>query len=208
MDVETPAAIAESNSNLDSVPSGEATNSGDSVTHAVEVGTGESNSMDVVVEKVDGEPEMRSEGGVPEMAPNEAENEGKQDENKVSSLAEARAALQQPDAILEDEVFTNIKAFFDAGGSPPEIIKSLSGSYRGFPQMVNLVSFWLRRAGVPENEIVSLVESHIRDEIQVSFDPQKADRIFGMGSVRSVTNSSFIPFSILFTVQLVEKNSS
>jgi len=113
-----------------------------------------------------------------------AEDQDSHQENQQKRLANAREALQQPDAVLESDVFANIKTIFESGGSPQEIIRSLAGSYHGFPQMCNLVSFWLRRLGVAESEIVSSVEGHIRDEIKKNFDPHKADRIFEMGSVR------------------------
>jgi len=119
-----------------------------------------------------------------------AEDQALQENFHQQRLASAREALQQPDAVLENDVFMNIRTIFESGGSPQEIIRSLAGSYHGFPQMCNLVSFWLRRLGVPESEIVSSVEGHIRGEIKKSFDPIKADRIFEMGSVR--TPSFFI----------------
>lgn len=119
--------------------------------------------------------------------PLSAEDETAQLEDlKRTRLANARTALQQPDSILEMDVFANIKTMFESGGLPQEIIKFLGASYRGYPQMCNLVSNWLRRAKVPENEIVELSETHIRTEIKAKFDPIKAARIFEMGSVRTI----------------------
>lgn len=123
------------------------------------------------------------ENAVDPDAPGVEDEQAQAEELKRSRLAEARAALQQPDSILETDVFANIKTMFESGGLPQEIIKFLAGSYRGYPQMCNLVSNWLRRAKVSDNEIVELSESHIRGEIKSKFDPIKAARIFEMGSV-------------------------
>lgn len=123
------------------------------------------------------------------------------EEMKRNRLSNARAALQQPDSILEMDVFANIKTMFESGGLPQEIIKYLAGSYRGYPQMCNLVSNWLRRAKVPDKEIVELSESHIRTEIKSKFDPIKAARIFEMGSVRTI----LLRFSLLMSPEICIK---
>lgn len=146
-----------------------------------------SKSMDVTAS--DGDAGSHNDSALPadENMAVSAEDQVLQEDIHRQRLANARQALQQPDAVLENDVFTNIKTIFESGGSPQEIIRSLAGSYHGFPQMCNLVSFWLRRLGVPDSEIVSSVEGHIRAEIKKSFDPHKADRIFEMGSVRAQT---------------------
>lgn len=133
------------------------------------------------------------ESGAHQMSVDIDDEHAQMEETRLAKLEAARNALKQPDAILEADVFANIKTMFDSGGHrPQEIIKFLAGGYRGFPQMCNLVSNWLRQAKVPDSEIVSLAESHIRTEIKAKFDPIKAARIFEMGSVRTTPFSTSI----------------
>jgi hypothetical protein len=139
--------------------------------------TNDANSMDVTP----AEPNRDLEDGNHQQENGDAlhsQDQANAEELKLQRLREAMKALQQPDAILEDDVFANIRAIFEARGSPQEIIKSLSSSYRGYPQMCNLVSHWLRVIGTPDSEIVSLTEEHVREAIQQKFDPHKADKIF------------------------------
>lgn len=197
MEADAPAVSTESRLNLEDASKANEVDSSSATRGEVGKEDVDSDKMDVsekkemVDVKSESEMEEKKNGGNVVVEANEESEMGK------IRLLEARAELQKPDSILEEDVFANIKAFFDAGGSPPEIIKSLSGSYRGFPQMVNLVSFWLRRSGVPDSEIISLVEGHIRDQLLSKFDPQKADRIFQMGSVCAFI---IIKFKFRFTV--------
>jgi hypothetical protein len=183
MDVDTPSVSEETAPASIPVSYAPTYSTSDDTSQYSTNGNEEPNSMDVTVEATHDDSQQPGEMTAHEEGLQPAEEQAQQEEIKRQRLVSARAALQTPDAILEDDVFANIKAIFESGGSPQEIIKSLSGSYRGFPQMVNLVSHWLRRAGAPDSEIISLVESHIRYKIREKFDPQKADKIFGMGSV-------------------------
>lgn len=147
--------------------------------------TASSNAMEVT------DPEHASNGNNSTEQERIAAEQAQLEVTKLQRLELARQALQKPDAILEEDVFANIKAIFESRGSPQEIIKFLSGSYRGFPQMCNLVSHWLRSTGLDSEEISSAVEEHIRQAIVEKFDPEKADKIFSMGTVRASPLSCF-----------------
>lgn len=186
MDVDAPPTGQESPSPQTTASYARDYSSYDENSHDASNNARDSEHMQEDPQNSDSRPYSDEGAVVDENMPTEEDEAAQLEDLKRSRLANARAALQQPDSILEMDVFANIKTMFESGGLPQEIIKFLGGSYRGYPQMCNLVSNWLRRAKVPENEIAELSESHIRNEIKSKFDPIKAARIFEMGSVRTL----------------------
>ena len=92
--------------------------------------------------------------------------------------------------------------YFQAGGSPEQVIDLLSKNYHAYAQMANLMAEWIMSAGMRDetvffkhwfssylesiwistganiNEVRTMVESSLRDMIIKTFDPKKADTIF------------------------------
>uniref|UniRef100_T1J261 Negative elongation factor D n=1 Tax=Strigamia maritima TaxID=126957 RepID=T1J261_STRMM len=83
-----------------------------------------------------------------------------------------------PDYIMEPGIFVQLKRFFQAGGSPDQVIELLSENYTGVAQMANLLAEWLLQAGVSIQEVQQMVENHLKDLVIKHFDPKKADSIF------------------------------
>lgn len=68
--------------------------------------------------------------------------------------------------------------YFQAGGTPEQVINQLSQNYAAIAQMANLLAEWLILAGVKVTEVQAMVENHLKDMILRTFDPKKADTIF------------------------------
>jgi negative elongation factor C/D len=83
-----------------------------------------------------------------------------------------------PDFIMEPEIFTQLKTYFQAGGNPEQVIELLSKNYVAVAQMANLMAEWLILAGAEINDVQQQVENHLHDMILKTFDPKKADAIF------------------------------
>jgi len=83
-----------------------------------------------------------------------------------------------PDFIMEPEIFTQLKRYFQAGGNPEQVIDLLSRNYIAVAQMANLMAEWLILAGAEISEVQQRVENHLHDMILKTFDPKKADAIF------------------------------
>jgi len=83
-----------------------------------------------------------------------------------------------PDFIMEPEIFTQLKKYFQAGGNPEQVIDLLSANYVAVAQMANLMAEWLILAGAEIQTVQQLVENHLHDMILKTFDPKKADAIF------------------------------
>ena len=66
----------------------------------------------------------------------------------------------------------------DIGGNEEEGVATLTGSYVGLPNMVNVMIEWLHAAGYRKREIQTLVEEEIKLLIVKNFDTTKADLIF------------------------------
>lgn len=79
---------------------------------------------------------------------------------------------------MEPGIFTQLKKYFQAGGTPEKVINLLSENYKAVAQMANLLAEWLILAGVKLNEVQAMVENHLKDMILRTFDPKKADTIF------------------------------
>eukprot|EP01103_Thecamoeba_quadrilineata_P017214 TRINITY_DN6009_c0_g1_i1.p1 TRINITY_DN6009_c0_g1~~TRINITY_DN6009_c0_g1_i1.p1 ORF type:complete len:390 (-),score=45.48 TRINITY_DN6009_c0_g1_i1:597-1682(-) len=71
-----------------------------------------------------------------------------------------------------------MKNFLSFGGTPQVFVQLLSGNYRGYAQMVNLLAEWLKIAGFQEDSISNLIKEHIKGLSLQKFDPRKADTIF------------------------------
>lgn len=68
--------------------------------------------------------------------------------------------------------------YFQAGGTPEQVINLVSQNYSGVAQMANLLAEWLILAGIRVTEVQKMVENHLKDMILRTFDPKKADTIF------------------------------
>lgn len=82
------------------------------------------------------------------------------------------------DYIMEPGIFVQLKRYFQAGGSPDQVIELLPENYMGVAQMANLLAEWLLQAGVTVSEVQQMVEFHLKEMIIKHFDPKKADSIF------------------------------
>ncbi|CAG7833536.1 unnamed protein product [Allacma fusca] len=100
------------------------------------------------------------------------------EENPQQVLVECLEKFSSPDYIMEPGIFNQLKRYFQAGGSPEQVIELLSKNYNAFAQMANLMAEWIMSAGANINEVRTMVESSLRDMIIKTFDPKKADTIF------------------------------
>lgn len=122
-----------------------------------------------------------------------------------TNLTELDNYLQKPDSILEENVFEIVKNYLRLGGSPSQVIQNLSNSYRGYPQMCNLISNWMEILGMTPDEISEIILTQMKDLIISNFDVQKADQIFYSGQVRLklVNYYELKNFKILVSSKLV-----
>ncbi|CAM9256748.1 negative elongation factor C/D [Lampetra fluviatilis] len=82
------------------------------------------------------------------------------------------------DFIMEPIIFTTLKRYFQAGGSPENVIQLLSENYTAVAQTVNLLAEWLMQTGVEPGQVQEMVENHLKTILIKHFDPRKADSIF------------------------------
>ncbi|XP_030585210.1 negative elongation factor C/D [Archocentrus centrarchus] len=82
------------------------------------------------------------------------------------------------DYIMEPAIFNTLKTYFQAGGSPEQVIQLLSENYSAVAQTVNLLAEWLIQMGVEPAQVQERVENHLKSLLIKHFDPQKADSIF------------------------------
>ncbi|XP_055371165.1 negative elongation factor D [Condylostylus longicornis] len=99
-------------------------------------------------------------------------------ENPQEVLRECLERFSTPDYIMEPGIFTQLKKYFQAGGTPEQVINLLSENYKAVAQMANLLAEWLILAGVKVTDVQAMVENHLKDMILRTFDPKKADTIF------------------------------
>lgn len=83
-----------------------------------------------------------------------------------------------PDFIMETGIFLQLKRYFQAGGSPEQVIELLSENYTGVAQIANLIAEWLIIAGANVQDVQATVENHLKQMIVKYFDPKQADTIF------------------------------
>lgn len=81
-------------------------------------------------------------------------------------------------AISIDISLIRFRRYFQAGGTPEQVINQLSQNYTAVAQMANLLAEWLILAGVCVTDVQAMVENHLKDMILRTFDPKKADTIF------------------------------
>nr|XP_060162692.1 negative elongation factor D-like [Globicephala melas] len=82
------------------------------------------------------------------------------------------------DYIMEPSIFNTLMRYFQAGGSPEEVIRLLSDNYTAVAQTVNLLAQWLIQTGVEPVQVQQTVENHLKTLLMKQFDPHKADSIF------------------------------
>uniref|UniRef100_H3B394 Negative elongation factor complex member C/D n=2 Tax=Latimeria chalumnae TaxID=7897 RepID=H3B394_LATCH len=82
------------------------------------------------------------------------------------------------DYIMEPTIFNTLKRYFQAGGSPENVIQLLSENYTAVAQTVNLLAEWLIQMGVEPVQVQETVENHLKNLLIKHFDPRKADSIF------------------------------
>uniref|UniRef100_A0A8C0IE68 Negative elongation factor complex member C/D n=1 Tax=Bubo bubo TaxID=30461 RepID=A0A8C0IE68_BUBBB len=80
--------------------------------------------------------------------------------------------------IMEPSIFNTLKRYFQAGGSPENVIQLLSENYTAVAQTVNLLAEWLIQTGVEPVQVQETVENHLKSLLIKHFDPRKADSIF------------------------------
>ncbi|XP_048254735.1 negative elongation factor D-like [Haliotis cracherodii] len=112
--------------------------------------------------------------GSPEMDPFMEDDE----EERQATQKDCLESFSSKDYIMEPNIFTVLKRFLQAGGSPERVVELLSDNYLAIAQTVNVLADWLIQAGVGINEVQELVESHLKLMIIKHFDPKKADSIF------------------------------
>lgn len=99
-------------------------------------------------------------------------------QNPQEILTDCLKSFGSSDFIMEPEIFSQLKKYFQAGGNPEQVIDLLSKNYIAVAQMANLMAEWLILAGAEINEVQQQVENHLHDMILKTFDPKKADAIF------------------------------
>uniref|UniRef100_A0A0K2T8L7 Negative elongation factor D [Nasonia vitripennis] n=1 Tax=Lepeophtheirus salmonis TaxID=72036 RepID=A0A0K2T8L7_LEPSM len=99
-------------------------------------------------------------------------------EEDVNILSDCLIRFGSSDFIMEPEIFSQLKKYFQSGGNPEQVIELLSRNYVAVAQMANLMAEWLILAGAEISEVQQRVENHLHDTILKTFDPKKADAIF------------------------------
>lgn len=92
------------------------------------------------------------------------------EDNPQETIQECLEKFLTPDYIMEPGIFTQLKRYFQSGGSPEEVIMMLSENYKAVAQMANLLAEWLILAGVKVTDVQAMVENHLKDMILKTFD--------------------------------------
>ena len=71
------------------------------------------------------------------------------------------------DFIMEPEIFSQLKTYFQAGGNPEEVIELLSKNYVAVAQMANLMAEWLILAGAEINDVQQQVSGCFKLKQQI-----------------------------------------
>ena len=108
----------------------------------------------------------------------EEERDNDEEENPEEIRENCLTRFATSDFIMEPEIFTQLKTYFQSGGNPEQVIELLSKNYLAVAQMANLMAEWLILAGAEINDVQQQVENHLHDMILKTFDPKKADAIF------------------------------
>lgn len=96
----------------------------------------------------------------------------------------AARLLESPDYIMEQSVFATVSEFLKAGGTPIEVVRSLSEHYVGYAELVNLAVSWSTKLGI---DLRPTLEQKMKDIVTSLFDPKKADSIFTAEGVRAAS---------------------
>ncbi|CAI9577947.1 unnamed protein product [Staurois parvus] len=99
-------------------------------------------------------------------------------EDDAEVQQECLQKLGSRDYIMEPAIFNSLKRYFQAGGSPENVIQLLSENYTAVAQTVNLLAEWLIQSGVEPVQVQETVENHLKSLLIKHFDPRKADSIF------------------------------
>lgn len=108
----------------------------------------------------------------PQLAPHVEE---KDDELVLQDCLEP---FKSKDYIMEPEIFTSIKRFFQAGGETESLVDLLADNYIGTAQSANLLANWLIVTGADVHDVEQIVEDHLKTLVVQNFDVKKADSIF------------------------------
>lgn len=88
------------------------------------------------------------------------------------------------DFIMDSNVFQEIEQFLETTQDSKEVIESLSKSYRGYSQMVSLLSYWMKEGGFTNEQIDGIIMEQFQIEIKKEFNSKKVDEIFKKFEVR------------------------
>lgn len=88
--------------------------------------------------------------------------------------------LEQADSALEPGVLSLLSRFMKAGGNPLQSVNLLSSSYRGLPDMCNLVAEWMAVVDPDRgrDQAAGVIDRHLHALAIQHFDPARADSIF------------------------------
>lgn len=87
-------------------------------------------------------------------------------------------AFHKKDSICEASIFKTVKKYFNAGGTPEEVVNVLAESFEGVGNLARQLVLWLEFCGESTSSIEKMVEDHVKDLLEENFDPKKADTIF------------------------------
>ncbi|XP_044153408.1 negative elongation factor C/D [Bufo gargarizans] len=107
-----------------------------------------------------------------------ADEEYAEAEDDAEVQQECLQKLSSRDYIMEPAIFNTLKRYFQAGGSPENVIQLLSENYTAVAQTVNLLAEWLIHSGVEPIQVQETVENHLKSLLIKHFEPRKADSIF------------------------------
>lgn len=93
-------------------------------------------------------------------------------------MSEKTVHFNDHDFIMDSNIFQEIELFLEQSNDSKEVIESLSKSYRGYAQMVSLLSFWMKQGGFTEEQIDEIIMEQFETEIKKDFNSKKVDEIF------------------------------
>uniref|UniRef100_A0A7M4EBQ9 Negative elongation factor complex member C/D n=3 Tax=Crocodylia TaxID=1294634 RepID=A0A7M4EBQ9_CROPO len=117
-------------------------------------------------------------GSAAEWGDEGQDDEDGEGEDDAEVQQECLSKFSTRDYIMEPSIFNTLKRYFQAGGSPENVIQLLSENYTAVAQTVNLLAEWLIQTGVEPVQVQETVENHLKSLLIKHFDPRKADSIF------------------------------
>ncbi|KAJ3430171.1 negative elongation factor d [Anaeramoeba flamelloides] len=101
--------------------------------------------------------------------------------------------LSSKDYILETEVMRTIQEYLQTGGKPLDVITMLSTNYKGYAEMVNLISYlYIYVFEMEPEDVTKMIIQHLFQLIIQQFDPQKVDTLFKQSTSAPVWLSNMI----------------